>query len=380
MPKKTLKKRPDGLYQTSICIGKKPNGTPIRKTFYARTLKELNIKAAEYERRFRLGILSNDENMTFGVLSELWIKEYKPKVRASTRDMYERILKKHLYGLASYKLREIKAHQLQSIINQLAASGKSASMLKKIKIAAAQIMQIAMDNDIVYKNVFSRIKIPEIPAQSRRPLSEEEQDLVMRTFAGHRMGIPALLLLFCGIRRGELIALTWDDISVLNRTIIVNKGAVFVHNQPLIESPKTAAGNRTIPIPDIILEAIKNAQEQAKSKMVCPSISGKIMSASAFRKLWNSYLNYLNIEAGGRNGSRTHPKIIKIDHLTPHLFRHTYATILYDAGVDVKSAQILLGHADITVTLKIYTHLSLQKQTDAIITLNQYCMKRMREQ
>jgi integrase len=377
MLKNGLKKRADGLYQTSLVIDRKPDGRPIRKFFYSRTLKELNMKAAEYERRYRLGILSSDETMTFGDLAKIWIDEYKPKIRDTTRNMYKHIVDKHLLPLAQYKLRDLKAHHLQTIINRLAVDGLAKSTMRKIKITAVQIMQVAMDNDIVYKNVFAGVKIPDIPPNARRPLTEEEQDLILKTYTGHRMGISALILLFCGIRRGELIALRWDDISLEDRALVISKGAVFIHNQPKIEQPKTPAGNRSVPIPDIIFDTLKDAKERAVSAMVCPAASGKMMSESAFRRAWDSYTHFLNIQAGGRDASRTRPKVSVIGHLTPHMFRHTYATILYDADVDVKSAQLLLGHTDVSVTLKIYTHLSLKKKTDASRNLNNHLNKRM---
>jgi integrase len=82
--------------------------------------------------------------------------------------------------------------------------------------------------------------------------------------------------------------------------------------------------------------------------------------------------NYLNTKAGGRVASRSRPKLTLIDNITPHMFRHTYATILYNAGVDIKSAQRFLGHSDINVTLKIYTHLSTKKEQEAIDSLNKH--------
>lgn len=96
------------------------------------------------------------------------------------------------------------------------------------------------------------------------------------------------------------------------------------------------------------------------------------MSETAFKCVWNSYMHYLNIQAGGLDASRSRPKLTVIDNLTPHMFRHTYATILYNAGVDVKSAQLFLGHADIGMTLRIYTHLSKQKQQEAIASFNRH--------
>ena len=78
----------------------------------------------------------------------------------------------------------------------------------------------------------------------------------------------------------------------------------------------------------------------------------------------------MHIQAGGRDASRSNPKVQKIENITAHMLRHTYATILYDAGVDIKTAQRYLGHADVQTTLKIYTHLSETKQAQSLDALH----------
>lgn len=96
------------------------------------------------------------------------------------------------------------------------------------------------------------------------------------------------------------------------------------------------------------------------------------MTHIAYHTAWNSFLHFLNIKAGGRDRSRINPKVQAMEPFTAHQLRHTYATMLYDAGVDVKSAQKFLGHSDIQVTLKIYTHLSDSKEQAAVDALNQH--------
>jgi integrase len=184
------------------------------------------------------------------------------------------------------------------------------------------------------------------------------------------MGLPAMLMLYCGLRRGEIIALTWGDINIKERQIFVSKSATFNKNASSLKEPKSKAGKRIVPIPDIVLPCL---QENAKRPLlVCPSQSGMLMTHAAFKRAWESYLHFLNIKAGGRDASRSHPKVQFIANITPHMLRHTYATMLYDAGVDVKSAQKFLGHAEVTTTLQIYTHLSEEKEQTAIDALNNH--------
>jgi hypothetical protein len=97
------KKRSDGFYQRSITVGRKPDGKLKRKTIYAKTIKELEQKGAEYERQLRHGTLSNNEKMTFGELAVVWIRDYKLGISVTTRTMYQSILDKHLLPeLATY--------------------------------------------------------------------------------------------------------------------------------------------------------------------------------------------------------------------------------------------------------------------------------------
>ena len=180
-------------------------------------------------------------------------------------------------------------------------------------------------------------------------------------------------MLYCGLRRGELLALLWSDIDLDNQTLSVTKAADMPTNATTIKKPKTRAGIRTVPIPNAILPALQWAKSETKSMYVCPNMTtGGIMSAQAYGQAWRSYMHYLNIQAGGKDRSRINPKIVAMEPFTAHQLRHSYATMLYDADVDVKTAQKLLGHADFGVTMKIYTHLSAEKETAGIEKLNEH--------
>lgn len=380
-----IKRRADGLYQRSITIGRKPDGKPIRKTIYAKTIKELEARAAEYERQLRLGTLSSDEKMTFGELAEIWFNEYKPKAGVNTKRMYAGLLNNHLLpAFGNMRLKDLKPHNLQTVINRMAEEGYAEKTLKEIKITANQIMELAMDNDVIFRNVFAKVEIPSIEAEERRTLSQDEIDLITNAYAGHRMGMPTLLMLYCGIRRGELLALTWGDVNLKDKRLRVNKAVYFDGNTAIIKAPKTKAGTRTVPIPDMLLPILRG--KRAASMMVCPAVTGQMMTQIAFKRAWESYMHYLNIKAGGsdkkrgKNDAQGRPTFIPavqaVDNITPHMLRHTYATMLYDAGVDVKSAQRFLGHADVETTLRIYTHLTEQKEQGAVDALNAHLDKK----
>ena len=144
-------------------------------------------------------------------------------------------------------------------------------------------------------------KIPDIDAQERRPLTPKEVELITSTHQGHRMGIPAMLLLYCGLRKGELLALSWGDVNTKTKLLTVNKSVCFDGNSPYIKTPKTKAGTRTVPIPDMLIPLLQ--KHRSGTMMVCPDIKGDMMSEIAFKRAWQSYLHYLNISrraAGSR--------------------------------------------------------------------------------
>ena len=366
-----LKKRDDGLYQRYVTIGRKPNGKMQRKAIYARTQKELENKVSEYKEKLANGMLPIYEKATFGEFAEMLCKDYKPTISDGVRKQYVSIVNNHLAELKPIRLTELRNAHLQTIINRMAMNGYSTKVMSHVKQVASQVLRLAQDNDILVRNVFERVKIPSIEPKKRLPLSEEQIQLVKETFRGHRMGVPVMIMLYAGLRRGELLALQWSDIDFQKRVIRVSKSIAFeAKNQARVKKPKTAAGTRSVPIIDPLYEILSDARKGTKSIMVCPSAKGTMMTDTAWKTSWDSYMHYLNIQAGGRDRSRSNPKVIAIEPFTPHQLRHTFITMCHEAGVDVKVTQEIAGHADIHTTLMVYTHLTNAKREEGIRTLN----------
>lgn len=365
-----IKKRDDGLYQKQITAGKRLDGSYIRKTVYARTQKELDQKVMEAVDGIRLGIGFNAGNMTFAALANIWLDNQGAMMNEKWKYRQKKLIENHLIpSLGGMKLRDIKAINLQVIISDKAKSGFSTGTMKQIKQTATRILEVAVDSELLPKNVFSHVKVPKIEPKERQALNEDQVKMINETWDTHFMGYPAMIMLYCGLRRGELLALQWRDIDLDRDVITVSKSVEYISNQPKIKTPKTKAGRREIPIP-LYLHNILVQVKGKDNSVVCPDASGSYMSDAAFQSAWHSYMNHLNLYYGGKNGSRSNPKIQVIEPFTPHMLRHTYATMLYDAGVDVKSAQKFLGHASIEMTLSVYTHLTKFKVDGAIENLN----------
>ena len=365
-------KKDRGLYRKNIVMGRNPDGSYIRKNIYGKTKKELELKITEITQQLQNGIAVWENGITFAELSEIWIEQYNPMATERWKYLHHGIINKHLLpSLGSFKVKDLRQLHLQTIISNLAKKDYASRTMKEIKQTAVRIMRVAVESDLILRNPFSGVLIPSKEANERKPLTPAQIKLVTENWRGHRMGCGAMIMLYAGLRKGELLALQWEDIDLEKRVIRVNKSMSTWKNKSTIKPPKTKAGTGDVPIPNLLLPVLIECSRPSGS--VCLNASKLPMNEMGFKRGWDSYMSYLNECAGGRRGTcKQNPTIWVLERFTAHMLRHTYATMLFDANVDVKSAQKFLGHADIEVTLSIYTHLTKYKEDKAIGALNEH--------
>lgn len=370
------KKRDDGRYQKNITVGRNADGSYIRKTVYANTQKELEKKIHDLTTQLNSGIRIQENTITFAQMADLWLNVYHPQASVTWKYQNEQLLRNYLVpSIGGMLITELHQLHLQMIITNMAKKGLSTSSMNKVKNIAHAVMQKAVGSDLIMRNPFVDIEVPSIRPTQRLPLTPEQVEIVTRNWEGHRWGIGAMIMLYAGLRRGELFALEWSDIDFKKRVIHVDKALCIFKGTSFLKGPKSEAGIRDVPIPDILYNAL--CKVRGIGGLVCPSVHGEIISYSSYKRGWDSYMNYLNECAGGSNAKGGQPHKQVFESFTAHQLRHTYATILFDAGVDVKSAQRFLGHADIEVTLEIYTHLSSYKVEKAVDSLNEHLNRKL---
>lgn len=179
----------------------------------------------------------------------------------------------------------------------------------------------------------------------------------------------AMIMLYCGLRRGEIIPLEWSDIDLITKQIAVTKSVERVDSNNFQVKAHTKNGkDRYLTIPDNIIPLLKLEKYQAKGrKLVFTQKSGKMHTVSSWQSSWDSYQNTLNygyycqeMRKLGRipkhyNSPTGIPKLLQ--SFSPHQLRHTYCTMLYLAGIDALKASKLMGHSNVQITLDNYTHL-----------------------
>lgn len=382
--------RPDGLIQVSLQIGYKDDGRPARKYFYGHSRAEAERKRDEYKARLASGF-SLDVNMTVSQWIDIFLKTYRSRVNEAYLKSDERPYRRLEAVLGRMRLLDVRESHLQDALNDV--SGMSFSTVDKYRQAIQRLFERARKNKLIADNPAADLIMPPFVKGSHRALERWEIELILdnwNTKASHA-GLWMMLMLLCGLRRGEMMALTWDAVDLVNRTLEVRRVAVIRKNRVKIEErAKTDAGLRTLPLCKVLCDALLTVPEEKRIGYVCLSAKGLPLTESAYERGAETFCRVLerilNGEPPTQRGRRTDVerkkaekdlplKERKVFSFTAHDLRHTYATALYDAGVPVKAAQYFLGHADIRITLELYTHLSKERESASRLQMVKYLDK-----
>lgn len=370
MPKKKNTVRKDGLIAVQIYLGRDESGKRKYKTVYGQTQKEADNKAAEIKDAMRKGVDFSAASDSFGSFAERWLKQkHRKNVSTNWYASYKAYVKQLGHYLEHIQIAKVSVDDIQTIIDDLSEinpnTGKPASKkhLLNITSTAKQIFDFAISRKAITYNPVADVELPIAQeSQKRRALTDEEQRWICET--EHRAKCAAMIMMYAGLRRGELIPLTWNDINLDDRTIAINKAVQLIKGKLEVKSSaKTDAGRRVIDIPQRLADYLRGVQRNGV--LVCANAKGTIHTDSSWTKMWESYLTDINFQQGDFGPFQKKPKSkfdpggvpFVIPRFTAHWLRHTFCTMMYLAGVDILTAKNQMGHADIKTTLAIYTHL-----------------------
>lgn len=369
-PGKRLTARKDGLFQVELRY-KDEHGVQKKKSFYGKTQAEAKNKRKAFERDIAAGLKADDKT-AFCAYADHWLKTYKSGLKPGTLATYRHDVDLLKAAFEGKKLREIMPSDVQAFINTRA--GLSASAIKKSAMTARAIFEAARQDRLILFNPCDTLDPPQGTAGTHRALDQAERLFITTHCTDHRFYYAAMLMLYAGLRRGEAMAMRFDrDIDLDRQLIHVTESAHIDENGTdfFLDAPKSAASVRDIPILPP-LDAILAAAP--KEGLVLPSAKGEMCTESAFTRCFESYVTRLEQELNGtskRWATEEQLKNWKTFPLRCHDLRHTFCSLLYEADVDPKTAQLWMGHSDIMVTLRIYTHLSQQKQQTATASARQ---------
>ncbi len=340
-----MKRRPDGRWQKRVVL---PDKTV--KYLYSNASTERLANKDFNEQLLNLEIKQKNKSLFFNIANE-WNTEYRDRIsdlnyRKNTQAAYNRIVD----YFNDYYIEEMTAPEINKFIRKLAISGYGKKTVANHHSILNMIFKFAILNGYIEYNAVQDVPIPSHLPQKKRELpTDEELTIVNSNYDGFAF-LPYFLL-NTGLRMSEALALEVDkDIDFENNLITINKHILHDGNKAIIEhKTKTATSERKV----ILLDRVSEKISKRKGLLFCND-DGSPLTKKQLRCRWDKYKKTYGV------------------NITPHQLRHGYATMLFEAGIDEKDAQELMGHSDISTTRTIYTHIRNKRKQETAEKLNAF--------
>ena len=367
--------RPDGRYTTTYTTAEGK-----RKFLYDSDPKALYDK---------LEASKANPVMLMSDIADKWLSSHAHEVSYRTIEGYASPLKKINTAFGKSELKDITPAEIQAFVNSLAKKGFKRTAVQRPLNVMRMIFDFAitLSGSTLRSNPCTAVKLPGGLEQENRQLADKNDIDKIHEGLHLPFGLFGFFLLYSGLRKGEALALT--DADIHDGIINVNKSVSWQPNQPVIKTPKTKAGNRTV----ILLGVLAEALPKKWTGYLFSDDGGKTpLTQTAYRHKWEAYCQAAGL-ADAEISTRTVKTNTTLKHqegkliektynnttwhyrLVPHQLRHEFATLCYDADIPAKDLQDMLGHAKVETTQAIYTHIRESRREQQGKKLDEYVVK-----
>lgn len=356
-----IRERSKGSYTITISLSNDPITNKRRRKYYTvrGTKKDAEKFLTEKLRELDTGILGENINMNFTEYLKFWLQNSCNKnLSINTYEEYELKVNKHIVPyLGNIKLDKLKPLQIQNFYTLKLEQGLSERTVISFHKIIHRALEQALKWQLISINVCNGVEKPKVKKNKVDILNEKELKELLKIAKSTKLYVPVFIASYTGMRRGEILGLTWDNVDLKNNVIKIEKTLSSTKNGIVFTEPKTETSKRNIAISKDISQILKKVQvEQLKNKMrlgnlyqnnnlVCCKDNGDFINPKSFSRDFHNLLKANNF------------KIIRF-----HDLRHTHASLLVKLGVHPKEISNRLGHSDIQITMNIYSH--IYEETD----------------
>jgi integrase len=367
MGTKYKKNEKTGLYSTLIWDGTyDADGRKHRKKLTSRkSSADLEKQVAAFKLEVQeKGSVTKVSTTPFLLYAREWLSITKAGKELNTKKMYRYIIDRYFSLIADVPISEIRHSHFQAVINDQLDHPQTCL---QIALTFRQIIKYAAKNHHIapgmVNDIIDDVSIPKCRKPQKRALNAVEKAAIEKADLDPRKRAFLSILYYCGLRRGEAMALTTEDFDWDACTLSVSKVIVFDTNTPVLKPyPKSERGIRTVPIPERAVQYIRPFAEE-QDGFLFHGRDREMMSETAFRRMWDSILIGLNMAMGYNPDAKKDRGEKPITELTPHMLRHNYCTELcYQVpAISTKMIARLLGD-DERMVLEVYSHIQEEKE------------------
>lgn len=346
-------------------------------------LKELIKEMEDLRYEVTHGLRGKGDNITLNAWFDVWLHVHKEKsIKESTKARYEDFYNRYIRStLGKHKIADFSPIALERLFQNMANKDYSTKTIRDVYNILNSMFKYAIHNRLITFNPCMGVNLPKTKTKDIRVLSVEEQREILTHAKGRLHENLVIVALGTGMRGGELLGLTWDDVNFEKKEIYINKTLVHIKDSETgvytfkYQTPKTKNGYRTIPMQESVYKALKHQSIKSKElQMLCSEWSplanfenlvfvgqnGKPITEHQFQVTLDWIEKSINKERL-KNANMNNLPYEPIPHFYPHALRHTFATRCFEAGIDAKVVQSYLGHYSISITLDLYTHVTNDK-------------------
>ena len=398
-------------YSIRVCVGRDVYGKQIWKTTTftpptgltpKKRQKAVEVFAVEFEQKCRNGKLLDGEKITLKGFIERWRSERaEQELQPGTLDKYNDAINHFILpALGHLKLTEIKPHSINKFLVDLTKDGcrhdgkpggYSKGTIHKISNVLSSILRTATEWEVIERNPCDPVRVKAEDTADKIKFFTPQQTAVFLDYIEHPFTIQTrghsrvddtgkpytvgdytstkelptqikvlfTLAIFSGLRKGEILALKWEDVDFENNTVAVTKAAAMVKGEQIVKVPKTRNSYRVVSIPHSVTEKLRKLQlEQTRYRLsvgdywqgegwVFTQDNGRMMNYSTPYKSLQDILTHYNADKAEAD---------KLPMIPFHGLRHTTATLQIAAGTDVRTVSSIMGHRETSTTMNIYAH------------------------
>jgi integrase len=299
------------------------------------------------------GLVYDAGNITVGEYLDRWLNDsVRDTVRQRTWERYEQFVRVHLTpALGKIKLAKLTPAHVRGLYRDKLNSGLAPRTVLHIHRAFSKALKQAAADGLIPRNPAAPVKPPQPRGEEIRPLNREQIRVLFDAASGDRLEALYIVAVTAGLRRGELQGLKWEDLDLEAGMLQVRRTCSEPKGGHIFEAPKSGKG-RNIRLTQSAVAALRiHRRRQLEERMYKADLwqeQGLVFPSTVGTPLWGGNLNRAFKATLQRAGL---PKSTRF-----HDLRHTCATLLLKQGVNPKFVQELLGHADISLTLNVYSH------------------------
>jgi len=369
----SITKRKDGRWQGYVIVGYNiATGKPKKKYFYSNLRKEVQRKIEDTREKVKTQTYRDTTKITVAEWFTTWLHDYmKTSLRKTTWDSYRYQVDGHIVpNLGHLRLIELQTNHLQRLYNEKLISGRldnrdgglSPKSVRYIHTVIHSCLEQARKENKIIINPASAVKLPKYVKPEIGYMNTDEIRQFLAYAKESKFFTAFYLALTTGMRRGEILAIRWQDVDLVNNKVSVNQSLVRVKEGGLIfQEPKTKLAKRTINISKHLSELL-HEQKEKQSDFI------KVEGDNYKSELNLVFCNNLGEPICPRNFTRQFERLIikaGVKKIPFHAVRHTFATICLQEKVDIKTIQENLGHHSSSFTMDVYSSVTDKMKRDA---------------